>query len=295
MCPAVQIIADSSHSLQCWQGVRRATAGCSSLVVAESAREVTYIVTVGGVGWHREAEERFGHAVLQTHLGELYSLGLYSPDSSDVHFFIPVSRPFSIACRGYYMPPEQPAPAVVEITADDAVFNAIDESLRAAHFYGEGDWQANTSYSGTFEFPDFTSYRGRYEAPGLRPELPISQLFAQVSAPLDLPEGRAWTGQLASERGWAIGQCKFLLEQYGTIEPVTLLLAVLFVSVFSHRNAVQEPENCYRMALRACGDAGNIKSLNMTNGITGITLRMDRGCQYECFERRDAEAPPDPD
>ena len=39
----------------------------------------------------------------------------------------------------------------------------------------------------------------------------------------------------------------------------------------------------------------NIKSLNMTNGITGITLRMDRGCQYECFERRDAEAPPDPD
>jgi hypothetical protein len=66
---------------------------------------------------------------------------------------------------------------------------------------------------------------------------------------------------------------------------VTLLLVYLLFLVYYDRDGRRHAEECYQQALRLCGDAGNIKSLNTTSGVTGTTLRVDRSCQTECFER----------
>jgi hypothetical protein len=103
-----------------------------------------------------------------------------------------------------------------------------------------------------------------------------------------------------------MGGFEFLLEQYGTMEPVLLLL-VVYLLVFrrgegkllgedvpgyptSHADPLYEFERCYKLALRLCGDKGNIKSLNSTTNITGATLQIGIGCNPECFERWDPDA-----
>jgi hypothetical protein len=222
-----------------------------------------------------EREEHFGRVVLQTQDREIYSLDLYE---TRAHY-----AP-ALACRGYYLRPRRRVrwhlvPIRVELSIDDVAFNAIYEMFGGGTFGGEGgSWEPDAPYSSDFELGG--SWGGR------------SPFFhAEVSAPLRLPDSTVWTGSLVSIAGPVTGRFDFILEQYGTIEPVILLLVVLYFVVFYDRDSHRQAEDCYSQALRLCGDAGNIKSLGTTSGLTGATFRRDSGCQIECFERRHPSDP----
>jgi len=203
--------------------------------------------------------------------------GVYSLDLYEIH---ETPEP-SLACRGYYVHPNlearpDPVPMRVELSMDGEAFNAIYEMFGGRTLEEEGPWEPDAPYSGTFLL-------GGY----LRDEGPVfGPIFnAQVSAPLRLPDRTIWTGSLASREVRATGQFDFILEQYGTVEPATLLLVALFFLVFYDRDGRRQAEECYQQALRLCGDAGNIKAHGTTSGVTGATFRRDSGCQNECFER----------
>lgn len=78
------------------------------------------------------------------------------------------------------------------------------------------------------------------------------------------------------------GEFSFVVVQYGTID-IVLLLTLLFFLIFG-LNA-QSTAQCYQQAIRQCGDKGNVKIVNVTRGITGVSLSISGGCQIECFER----------
>jgi hypothetical protein len=249
-----------------------------------------------GLGEHpaTEREEQFGHVVLQTHRGEVYSLDLFethetsSPGISCKGYCLPAAIQFLPTGQGVRRPTvPQSVPVEVELTADPDAFNAIYEMWGDADFGGEEGSRYNP------EAP----YSGDFNLGG--PWRRISSVFsAQVSAPLQGPEKTVWTGRLVSKEGAVPGQFDFLLEQYGTIDPLLLLLVLFFLRFYesegkrynagaartSPNDPLLEYERCYRLALRLCGE-GNIKSLNATTGLTGTTLRVDIGCNPECFER----------
>jgi hypothetical protein len=176
---------------------------------------------------------------------------------------------------GYPIRP--PVPMGVELSLDDGAFNAIYEMFGGA--FGEGgSWDPDAPYSDSFVLG----------GPGA--DVNLVFFHAEVSAPLRLPDRTVWTGWLGGREEQTTGAriaeaFDFILEQYGTIEPVTLLLVYLLFLVYYDRDGCRQAEECYQQALRLCGDAGNIKSLNTTGGVTGTTLRVDRSCQTECFER----------
>jgi len=189
-------------------------------------------------------------------------------------------------------------PLRVELTADPDAFNEIYEMLGAGAFERE---------HGSRDDPS-APYSANIRLGG--PWRDISPYFSiELSAPPVLTQKRTvWTGWLGSKGPTIMGDFQFLLEQYGTIEPVLLLL-VVFLLVFSKDDGkrLDEPvrgdptshndpdplyefERCYKLALRLCGDKGNIKSLNSTTNITGATLQVGIGCNPECFARWDPDA-----
>ena len=228
-------------------------------------------------GGDREREEHFGRVVLQSPRQGLDSLDLYETHAT----YAP-----GLTCRGYYMHPtgyptgypiRPPVPMGVELSLDDGAFNAIYEMFGGA--FGEGgSWDPDAPYSDSFVLG------------GLGADVNPVFFHAEVSAPLRLPDRTVWTGRLGGHEE-QITEARFteafdfILEQYETIEPVTLLLVYLFFLVYYDRDGRRHAEECYQQALRLCGDAGNIKSLNTTSDVTGMTLRVDRSCQTECFER----------
>jgi hypothetical protein len=222
-------------------------------------------------GGAREREEHFGYVVLQSEAREVYSLDLYETHTP----YAP-----GLACRGYYRRPwrsrwgPDPVPTGVELSLDDVGFNGIYELFGGGDFGGEGgSWDPEAPYSGAFVLGG--PWRG---------VLPV--FHAEVSAPLRLPDKTVWTGSLRGTTQRDTGAFDFILEQYGTIEPVMLLLVALYFVVIYNRDGGHHAHECYTQALRLCGDAGNIKSLGTTSGLTGgATFRRESGCQIECFER----------
>jgi hypothetical protein len=232
----------------------------------------------------------------------VYSLDLYETHET----YAP-----GLACKGYFLPgarqqgPERPirrrvipqsVPLRVELTADPAALNAPYEMLGGADFETrEGNRNdPEVPYTGSFQLQG--SWRGR------KPYFSV-----ELSAPIRSQRGTIWAGLLGSKLPIDIsGDFDFLLEQYGTMDPLLVVL-VLYLLVFhkgagnrlvdyvpeqhaSHNDPLHEYERCYRLALRLCGDKGNIKSLNSTTSITGATLQVGIGCNPECFERWDPDA-----
>src|SRR5829696_5139669 len=225
-----------------------------------------------GSGEHpaTDREERFGHIVFRTWQDDVYSLDLYETSGT----YAP-----GIACKGHCIPairqygrpvpgrrPVVPVsvPVGVELTADPDAFNEIYEMLGAGTF-GRADGSRDdprAPYSAFFRLGG--PWRDR------SPSFSI-----ELSAPVRSQEGTVWTGRLDSKGPTIMGGVEFLLEQYGTMEPVLLLL-VVYLLVFrrgagnllgedvpdyttSHNDPLYEFERCYQLALRLCGDQGNIK------------------------------------
>jgi hypothetical protein len=229
----------------------------------------------GLAGVAGEQGEQFGRIVLRTRRQEALCIG------ARFQRLLRTPSPLSDPSFGSHGGDRPSGPVGVELSLDDGAFNAIYEMFRRASFREGVSWGPDTPFYST-------SDGFRLSGPGADVDL---VLYAEVSTPLRLPDRTVWTGWLggSGERvtGELVnGQFDFILEQHGTIEPATLLLAALFFVVFYDRDGGREAEECYQWALRVCGDAGNIKTINETSGLTGMTLRRDRGCQIECFERR---------
>jgi len=231
-------------------------------------------------------ERHFGRVVIQVARGGVYSLDLYETPTLDEP-----NRPYlpGLLCRGYYVNPrpqvqQNPVPIRVELSLDDFAFLGIYEMFGVEGLPRDRDAPYSTSNSNSFRLS--SSHPAD-----------VDLVFnAEVSAPLRLPDRTVWTGWLGGRGTGATreqinGQFEFILEQHGTIEPVTLLLVALFFAVFYDRDGRRQAEECYQQALSMCGDAGNIKSVNATSGATGMTLRRDSGCQIECFARWDPSDP----
>ena len=161
----------------------------------------------------------------------------------------------------------------VELSLDDDAYNAIYEMFGGGTFGREGDsYEPDAPYSGDFELGGTWT-----------DEIPV--FHAEVSAPLRLHDRTVWTGSLEGIGRQVRGEFDFILEQYGTIEPVVFLLVVLYFTVFYDRDGARQAVDCYRQAIRLCGDRGNIKTYGQNSAVTGMTLHRDSGCQVECFER----------
>jgi hypothetical protein len=233
-----------------------------------------------GSGEHpaTDREERFGHIVFRTWRDDVYSLDLYETHET----YAP-----GIACKGHCIPairqhgpdrfrrPVVPGsvPVGVELTADPDAFNEIYEMMGAGTFEREGGSRDDPGapYSALFRLGGPWRYRSPY-------------FSIELSAPVRSQEGTVWTGRVDSKGPTIMGGFEFLLEQYGKMEPVLLLL-VVYLLVFrrgegkllgedvpgsptSHADPLYEFERCYKLALRLCGDKGNIKSLNSTTSLS---------------------------
>lgn len=222
-----------------------------------------------------EEETRFGHVVLQ-HVfhGAAYSLGLYETPDVMGH---------ELAFRGSFLRPvgrystrdlssgelidwdREPLPSVpigVELTADADAF-ATWRTMAAA-------------------VPPERTEEGLHI---FNPETEEGyEVYWEVSPPFGYPGRTVWSGRL----GRTGPEYNFVLEQYGTIEVTTLLLALVFW-VGHPVDAALQTWLCHRRATEQCGE-GNIKLCEFNHAITGSTLHAEGGCRIECFHPR--ERPP---
>lgn len=72
-----------------------------------------------------------------------------------------------------------------------------------------------------------------------------------------------------------------MLEQYGTIASVLLLLVTLYFLVSLRRETGQDAAECYRQAVWHCGEQ-IFKFVNVTGRLTGPTFRVETECHFKC-------------
>ncbi len=202
--------------------------------------------------WIRE--QRFGHIVVQTDLGEVLSLDLFeTPD---------------LVCRGYYMPPpgsalrreeESPlesllrAPAV-ELRASQA---AIEELLQSSFI------QTNSDQDSLF----FELNTPRLETYG---ELALVSQRSEAG-----PE--VWTGRVNA------GQLSFVLERYDSSE-IVILITLIFVLLRWDRRAAELDYECWSRAVEMCGER-RIKRYTVRRNLMGLSESSGFGhdCEIECM------------
>jgi hypothetical protein len=243
-------------------------------------------------GYSRQPRERgdeqFGQIVLQTHLGEVYSLDLYqtyeSPDAVHPNFTF----------KGYYLPPtsdvsdrvmrrwerarlQEVPPSIpigVELSVDAEAFDQLRDAVGIEFPSEERPPEA-------FRFALFD--------PESDEDFEFYQMYSNISLPLRYPGRTLWSGTFGGTGTRAGGEFTFVLEQYGTIEPVVWLLLPLFFVLFYRVVTVLEGLLCYSIAVFGCGDRGNVKSYHFNRSITGMTLHVDTGCEWECRDTGDQD------
>jgi hypothetical protein len=174
--------------------------------------------------------QQFGRMVVQTELGEAFSLDLFeTPD---------------LVCRGFYFPPsryharyDQPRPEAysdrpllatpeIELRALQAV---IEELQRTLDIQTHGEQNA----------PFFGVYADRFEIHGA---------LACVS-----PGGEAgtevWTGQANGA-----GEMSFVLERYGSPDVFVLITAIVLLIWGPHMGSLEA--ECWNRAMEMCGEQG---------------------------------------
>jgi hypothetical protein len=168
------------------------------------------------------------------------------------------------------------APVEVLLTVDDEAANEVGDAFSAVRLSdGRSLWDAELPFSDDFALG---------LDPGRGDPAPYAGMYARVSAPVQRVGRTAWSGRLGGKGSRLSGEFSFVLEQYGTVDPL-LLLIFLFFTVFYQEDLGLAIARCQQQALQQCGDAGNVKVVNATRGITGAALGVSGGCQIECFER----------
>jgi hypothetical protein len=179
-------------------------------------------------------------------------------------------------------------PAEVEVTAGAESLSTVERAINNGGMEAEFDARnLNGPFTGNL-------YLELENEPGI--------ISGSVSAPQRLDGRTAWTGWV---RGWSDQPgLDFVLEQYGSIEPVLYLVTLLYYAFDRLRDWHNRPtavDECLFRAEQTCGP-GNVKSwsfsVNSSIGISvdvasvaagtpsgGVSGGRGGGCQFECFER----------
>ena len=233
----------------------------------------------------------FGSVLLRNNVGEVYSLDLY--DTRDTHD----SDLRAIAGRGYYLPPrrrferELPiGPAVVEAIAGAESLSIVERAINNGEIETVSDDARNLNgpFTGTLY---------------LELEDALGRISVSVSAPQRRDGRTGWTGSVRGHGAWSDEprsyDLDFVLEQYGSIEPVLYLVTLLYFMFDKLRDTRARPLTyleCKREAVDFCGP-GNVKafgifenssigvSVGVSAGVTaGASIGTGSGCSFECFE-----------
>jgi len=109
------------------------------------------------------------------------------------------------------------------------------------------------------------------------------ELWGEMS-PSAYPEeqGRAlWTGRVGGMRDLQGRSFDFVVQQFGSIEPVTLLAGIL-VLIYIERRTRQAAAECYRNAKQSCGDRG-IKQVTAKRRVFSLArLSFSNDCSFDC-------------
>jgi len=225
-----------------------------------------------------EEETRFGHVVLRhDFLGAVYSLDLYATPDATGH---------ALAFRGSFVPPLPHPDFAMEGPSSGEGIDWEDELRLPPVPIGvelTADAEAVTTWRTMWSRADVqpeSPYRG--EAFRLfNPETEEAyEVYWEVSPSLRYHARTLWSGKL----GAGEPEYDFVLEQYGTIEVTLLLIALTFLVVYPIHISLQH-WLCHRTAVQQCGE-GNIKTCQLNNAITGLSLHAEGGCHIECFEPR---------
>ncbi len=205
-------------------------------------------------------EERFGRIVLQTDMGEVFSLDLHEGEN--------------LIYRGFYLPPPHRLAPLVEIPIPEgeeppSLLHEIE--LAAAPLVRD-------LVEGSVEEVD----RGD----GLRvflfsdPEVSDYRLWVEMTSVPAAGERRAesWTGRVL---GYG-GEFNFVLERFGTPEAPALLV-MLFILIFFEPRASEALDECYRKVVEACGER-RIKRYRGGRTLTLLNpLGFNYNCEWECM------------
>jgi hypothetical protein len=214
------------------------------------------------------AEDHFGQLMLQTEVGEAFSLDLYeTPDIVFRGFYLPPSTTL-LNRMGYQELPEIPhelsyRPSWVRADVELVIERRALVELR------ETTNMTRTAY------PDGHQYfemRHTY-----------FELWGDLSLGVHSEEqGRElWTGRVAGMGSMAGKGFDFVMEQFGSVEPITLVAGIL-VLIYLERRTSQASAECYSRATEACGTRG-IREFKINRRVLSITnLGFSNDCSFIC-------------
>jgi hypothetical protein len=196
----------------------------------------------------RHGEQRFGHIVVQTYYGEVFSLDLFeTPD---------------LVCRGYYLPPPDSAPQRGRFPGSPAP----EVELKASR--GVIEELERTSDIGT------RSEQGRLYFEVREASLEVFGELVLVSERSDTG-AEVWTGSVFA------GQMSFVLERYGSPE-IVALITLIFLLITLNRHADALDEDCWLRAREMCGGEQGIKNYKVRRNLMGLGGRLAHDCEIEC-------------
>jgi hypothetical protein len=190
----------------------------------------------------------FGHIVVQTGIGEVFSLDLFeTPD---------------LVCQGFYFPPSAyhwrrqqelpntpllPTPEV-ELRASQEAVEELERTL---------DIQTNSERDRLY----FEVYGDRFETYGaLNRVSPRSEAGPEV-----------WTGHVGD------ADMSFVLERYGSPD-IIVLIVLIYLLVWADRRADELDGECWDKAVEMCGER-RIKSYKVRRNLAGISANLDENLQ----------------
>lgn len=237
--------------------------------------------------WTRE--QRFGHVVLQTYLGEVYSLDLRETPSAMNAAGELIEPGGDIESLGCYLPPpdevvrqrgsrwegigleavSRAVPVEVRLVANAEAFETINRIVLSRERLN-GERSPDSSQQAVSESFQITGPR----------EEDFHEGYVTASAPIRRPGRTLWVGTFGAKGSRAGGEFHFVLEQYGTQELMDLLL--YFFLLTSAGTMLAEPWLCQVRAVIQCG-RGNIKYVKTNNSISGTELVISGNCEIECF------------
>lgn len=194
----------------------------------------------------RARGQQFGRMVVQTELGEVFSLDLFeTPD---------------LVCRGFYFPSsdtlrqrQREYPNASLLPTPEVELRASQEAI--AELERTSDIQTHREQDSLF----FEVYGDRFEMGGA-----VDRVRQRSEAG---PE--VWTGHVND------AQMSFVLERYGSPELV-VLITFIYLSVFYmmdlRANALDE--GCWRRAIEMCGER-RIKIYKVRRNLAGISVSLD--------------------
>ena len=206
------------------------------------------------------SEQRFGHIVVQSSLGEVLSLELFeTPD---------------LVCRGYHLPSpggalrrekESPLRSLLEAVA--VQFEALEAAIKEA-------------YQSAF----IESASGQEDSLHFELNTPRLKTYGELALVSERSEAspEVWTGRVKAGR-----RLSFVLERYdddSSEKKCVILTTLVFVLLHGDGRTAEPDYECMRRAIEACGERG-VKSYKVRRTLGSLTEPggISYDCEFECM------------